>query len=63
MDNNDEITMSSECTLSSDVVKQSSAGNISTNNNNINQQSQSVTDKTKVYKEVNTLNNKIIDEI
>ena len=63
MDNNDEITMSSECTLSSDVVKQSSAGNISTNNNNINQQSQSVTDKIKVYKEVNTLNNKIIDEI
>ena len=63
MDNNDEITMSSECTLSSNVVKPSSAGNFSTINNNINQQSQSVTDKTKVYKEVNTLNNKIIDEI
>ena len=63
MDNNNEITLSLECTLSSNVVKPSSAGNISTINNNINQQSQSVTDKTKVYKEVNTLNNKIIDEI
>jgi len=63
MDNNDEIAVSSECALSSNDVEQSSASNISTNNNNINQQSQSVTDKTKVYKEVNTLNNKIIDEI
>ena len=55
--------MSSECALSSNVVEQSSASNISTNNNNINQQSQSVADNTKAYKEINTFNNKIIDEM
>ena len=59
MDNNDEIAVSSECALSSNDVEQSSASNISTINNNSNQQSQSITDNKEVYKEVNTLNNKI----
>ena len=63
MDNNDEITVSSECALSSNVVEQSSASNISTINNNFNQQSQFVTDNTKIYKDVTALNIKIVDEM
>ena len=63
MDNNDEVAVSSECALSSNDVEQSSAGNISTNNNNINQQSQFVTDNTKIYKDVTALNIKIVDEM
>ena len=55
--------MSSECALSSNVVEQSSASNISTINNNFNQQSQSVTDNTKIYKDVTALNNKIVDKM
>ena len=63
MDNNDEIAVSSECALSSNDVEQSSASNISTINNNFNQQSQSVTDNTKIYKDVTALNNKIVDKM
>ena len=63
LNKHNKIALPSTYVLSSNAIEQSVVSKVITINNNMDQHSHSTTDNSKVNKEVNTLNNNIIDEI